>query len=109
MPPLPGALEDLITTTPVAVNSFTSNGCDDSVSTGSDNTSHESFNLGEFNQIYQHSKSTFSNSALNSPNLLLNQTNLHVFPSVSKMVSTIFQPVLMVDYEQCNNTTTSNN
>ena len=60
--------EDLITTTPVAVNSFTSNGCDDSVSTGSDNTSHESFNLGEFNQIYQHSKSTFSNSALNSPN-----------------------------------------
>lgn len=84
LPPLPGALEDLITTTPVAVNSFTSNGCDDSVSTGSDNTSHESFNLGEFNQIYQHSKSTFSNSALNSPNLLLNQTNLHVFPSVSK-------------------------
>ena len=73
LPPLPGALEDLITTTPVAVNSFTSNGCDDSVSTGSDNTSHESFNLGEFNQIYQHSKSTFSNSALNSPNLLLNK------------------------------------
>lgn len=84
LPPLPGALEDLITTTPVAVNSFTANGCDDSVSTGSDNASHESFNLGEFNQIYQHSKSTFSNSALNSPNLQLNQTNLQVFPSVSK-------------------------
>ncbi|RCK63326.1 hypothetical protein Cantr_09886 [Candida viswanathii] len=80
LPPLPDAVEDL--TSPPAFSSSTTH-YEDSLSTSTDNDSnHSNINVGD---LYQHSKSSFSNYALDSPTLLLDQQNaLQRFPSLGK-------------------------
>lgn len=78
LPPLPDAVEDLTSPAAAFANSY-----EDSLSASTDNDSlHSNINVGE---IYQHSKSSFSNYALDSPKLLLDHHNsLQVFPSLIK-------------------------
>lgn len=80
LPPLPDAVEDL--NTPPAFSSTATN-YEDSLSTSTDNDSnHSNINVSD---MYVHSKSSFSNYALDSPSLLLDQhSTLQMFPSLGK-------------------------
>ncbi|KAL6449629.1 hypothetical protein SBY92_004546 [Candida maltosa Xu316] len=84
LPPLPDALEDL-TSPSATVTAYSTTTFDDMVSSSTSATdsdsNHSHINLGD---IYSHSKSSFSNYALDSPNLLLDQSNLQMFPSLPK-------------------------